>query len=240
MIDSDATIATIRAAAASLPLESPTRGAVVIARLRHGLPASESFPGLSAVQRAMAAVQRTIQHSHRAEATLDHLGNGYFVLFGRHVTEGDERWEFEVEVTVDRDGNAVIADARIVRPGDGADDDEAEDAAGPDPDEQLLPFGMIACPCCGHATLSQRAFYQICPVCFWEDDGQDNQDADEERGGPNRVSLRRGRMNYLQFGASVEADRQHVRRPTAEEVPLRRFDADGREIAPSGDGHPLT
>jgi hypothetical protein len=40
-------------------------------------------------------------------------------------------------------------------------------------------------PCCGYLTLCGRAGYEICPVCFWEDDRQDSHDADEVRGGPN-------------------------------------------------------
>jgi hypothetical protein len=156
-------------------------------------------------------------------------------MFSRHVTEGDERWDFEVDVTVDLQGNAVVSDVRVVRPGDGEED--AEDDAGERPAKppltaaELLPFGMIACPCCGHATLSVRGQYEICPVCFWEDDGQDNADAAVERGGPNQVSLTQGRVTFLRIGASVEADRTKVRAPTAEEVPLRRFAEDGREVA---------
>ncbi|MFD5717252.1 CPCC family cysteine-rich protein [Streptomyces sp. NPDC127036] len=39
--------------------------------------------------------------------------------------------------------------------------------------------------------MAERAAYEICPVCFWEDDGQDEHDASEVRGGPNRgLSLR--------------------------------------------------
>src|SRR5215216_1988474 len=45
--------------------------------------------------------------------------------------------------------------------------------------------GPHACPCCGYLTLDDRAGYEICPVCSWEDDGQDDHDADEVRGGPN-------------------------------------------------------
>jgi hypothetical protein len=26
------------------------------------------------------------------------------------------------------------------------------------------------CPCCGYYTLDGRGGYDICPVCFWEDD----------------------------------------------------------------------
>lgn len=69
-------------------------------------------------------------------------------------------------------------------------------------------------------------------MCFWEDDGQDNADADERRGGPNRVSLTTARRNYLAFGTSDKKHLDHVRPPTDEEVALRHFDADGREIQP--------
>ena len=45
--------------------------------------------------------------------------------------------------------------------------------------------GPYACPCCRYVTLSERGGYEICPVCCWEDDGQDEHDATEVRGGPN-------------------------------------------------------
>jgi hypothetical protein len=41
------------------------------------------------------------------------------------------------------------------------------------------------CPSCGFPTLSEKASYEICPVCDWEDDGQDDSNADEVLGGPN-------------------------------------------------------
>lgn len=41
------------------------------------------------------------------------------------------------------------------------------------------------CPCCRYKTLYGRGGYEICKVCFWEDDGQDDHDADEVRGGPS-------------------------------------------------------
>ena len=43
----------------------------------------------------------------------------------------------------------------------------------------------VACPCCGALTLDERGIFDICPVCDWEDDGQDDADADVVRGGPN-------------------------------------------------------
>nr|WTB36094.1 CPCC family cysteine-rich protein [Streptomyces sp. NBC_00830] len=47
--------------------------------------------------------------------------------------------------------------------------------------------GPYARPCCRYVTLEQRGMYEICPVCFWEDDGQDDHDADVARGGPSMV-----------------------------------------------------
>lgn len=219
-------IATIRAGVRELSFESPIRGAVVIRRLGHDLPQSESLPDVSDAQRVIEVVRRTISHSHEVHPVPDQWSDGHLLVFYRHVTEGRRRWDFEVEVMVDPSHKAVIADARVTRPEDRLDDDDWTTPLPP----PALPVGMIACPCCGHATLTERGQYEICPVCFWEDDGQDNDDADRWRGGPNRVSLREGRVNFLRFGASIEADCESVRRPTAEEVQLRRFDDQGREL----------
>lgn len=80
--------------------------------------------------------------------------------------------------------------------------------------------GPHACPCCGFITLSERGGYEICPVCFWEDDGQDDHDADLVRGGPNGgLSLSQARGNYQQFGACEQRMLTHVRSPTPEEHP---------------------
>jgi hypothetical protein len=75
------------------------------------------------------------------------------------------------------------------------------------------------CPCCAHLTLSERAGLEICPVCFWEDDGQDSHDADDVRGGPNgSLSLAQARQNFREFGAIDRKSLQHVRKPTPEET----------------------
>jgi hypothetical protein len=43
----------------------------------------------------------------------------------------------------------------------------------------------------------------MCPVCYWEDDGQDDADANIVRGGPNgNLSLSEARNNFAEFGAS--------------------------------------
>lgn len=62
--------------------------------------------------------------------------------------------------------------------------------------------------------------FEICEVCFWEDDGQDDMDADECKGGPNGpLSLHQARINYRQFGACEEKMFPNVRPPRAEELP---------------------
>jgi hypothetical protein len=82
-----------------------------------------------------------------------------------------------------------------------------------------MSLSSFACPCCGNCTLSGRAGYEICPVCFWEDDGQDNDDADVVRGGPNRdLSLTAARENFKRIGAADPRDLANVRPPTEEEA----------------------
>lgn len=57
--------------------------------------------------------------------------------------------------------------------------------------------GPYPCPCCRYITLPTRGGYDICPVCFWEDDGQDDPVADEVWGGPNyELSLTAARANF--------------------------------------------
>ncbi|MEU8465707.1 CPCC family cysteine-rich protein [Streptomyces sp. NPDC029003] len=59
--------------------------------------------------------------------------------------------------------------------------------------------GLVACPCCFERTLQERANFEICPECGWEDDGQDDADAHFVRGGPNgRLSLAQARLEYLE------------------------------------------
>jgi hypothetical protein len=55
---------------------------------------------------------------------------------------------------------------------------------------------LFTCPGCGYPTLSERGSYEICDVCNWEDDYQDDKDADKVWGGPNKnLSLTENRIN---------------------------------------------
>lgn len=56
------------------------------------------------------------------------------------------------------------------------------------------------CPCCHYPTLSERQTYEICSLCNWEDEGQDDHDADEVLGGPNKdYSLTEARENFKKY-----------------------------------------
>lgn len=77
------------------------------------------------------------------------------------------------------------------------------------------------CPCCGYYTLSERGGYDICQVCWWEDDDESEvygQPAPERPTGPNHVQLWETRENYLKFGASEERFKQYVRSPRQDEL----------------------
>ena len=42
-----------------------------------------------------------------------------------------------------------------------------------------------SCPLCGYPTLNSRSRHDICYICKWQDDGQDEEEKNEVRGGPN-------------------------------------------------------
>ncbi|WP_416963010.1 CPCC family cysteine-rich protein [Streptomyces sp. Agncl-13] len=80
--------------------------------------------------------------------------------------------------------------------------------------------GPYRCPCCDFPTLDERGNFEICPVCFWEDDGQDDHDADRVRGGPNGpLSLTEARRNFHAMEACDERCTQFVRPPLSGEHP---------------------
>lgn len=76
------------------------------------------------------------------------------------------------------------------------------------------------CPCCGFLTLSEEGSdtYEVCPVCFWEDDGLQALQPDFA-GGANTVSLNEARSNFKEFGACTREDRRNVRKPKESEKP---------------------
>ena len=83
-------------------------------------------------------------------------------------------------------------------------------------EDPVYPKGKnnkFLCPCCGCYTLDEVAVYDICPVCFWEDDGTTG----DHIFSPNGISLDEGRANYLKLGVSKERAVQYVRKPRRED-----------------------
>lgn len=70
------------------------------------------------------------------------------------------------------------------------------------------------CPCCDYATCDKedRLNYQICPICYWEDDPVQFKNPNFE-GGANSVSLIQARGNFEKFGACEKEMVEKVRRP---------------------------
>ena len=64
-----------------------------------------------------------------------------------------------------------------------------------------MPNTFEQCDCCDYFTIPEGEDYEICPVCFWE---QDTFGISEPRqaSGPNHgLSLLDGRANFKEFGA---------------------------------------
>lgn len=136
----DELMALIRRAG-GISQESPTRGAGWVSRLSEGLPERERVYGVSDVQRVNTSILRTIAYPHRHHRWLDQHGDGAHFELERDVTVGSRRWTFKVTVHVDQ---GVIAGADLARPDA---EDEVNDAE--------TPAGILPCPCCGRATLSE-------------------------------------------------------------------------------------
>jgi hypothetical protein len=73
------------------------------------------------------------------------------------------------------------------------------------------------CPCCGHLTLGEPpGSYEICPICFWEDDLVQLR-WPTYRGGANKPSLVEAQRNFAAIGACEERLLRYVRPPRPDE-----------------------
>lgn len=64
------------------------------------------------------------------------------------------------------------------------------------------PLIYEPCTCCGYRTIEETGAYDVCPNCYWEDDG--NQDP-AKYSSVNHLTLQEGRDNYKKMGASDPA-----------------------------------
>jgi len=82
------------------------------------------------------------------------------------------------------------------------------------------------CHCCGYPTLDEKASYDICILCNWEDDGQDDLDADLINGGPNgNYSLTEARENFRKYLImySPDGEMRITGGDTKEEVEVKKL-----------------
>lgn len=77
---------------------------------------------------------------------------------------------------------------------------------------------MFTCPCCGYEVFDEYpGSYEICPICFWEDDVFQLY-FPHQGSGPNHASLVEAQVNFIQFGACDRAMAKNVRSPGADDV----------------------
>jgi hypothetical protein len=75
------------------------------------------------------------------------------------------------------------------------------------------------CPCCGFKTFDKKppGTYEICKICFWEDNSFQYHNPDF-KGGTNEVSLREAQTNFIKIGASRKRFLNYVHKPTKNDV----------------------
>lgn len=66
------------------------------------------------------------------------------------------------------------------------------------------------CPCCGHVTLTDPGEYDLCPVCFWEDDPEQLR-WPNSTDGANGVGLIESQHEYARTGSMHLDYRRKVR-----------------------------
>jgi len=66
------------------------------------------------------------------------------------------------------------------------------------------------CDCCDYYTIPDGNDYEICPVCFWEQDTFGISEPDALSGANHGLSLREGRKNFLLFGACAAEFKANV------------------------------
>jgi hypothetical protein len=91
------------------------------------------------------------------------------------------------------------------------------------PGKVVNPIGnavqnRFRCPCCGYKTLETAGAQALCPVCWWEDDGQEDEDAAEVRLTVNgQLSLNEAREHFALCGAADPRFLPYVRKPQVTE-----------------------
>jgi hypothetical protein len=71
------------------------------------------------------------------------------------------------------------------------------------------------CPCCGYLVFGEPpGSYDICKICFWEDDALQLEYATTLAGGANHTTLQEAQQNFADIGVCEERCVDYVRSPT--------------------------
>jgi hypothetical protein len=73
----------------------------------------------------------------------------------------------------------------------------------------------FTCPCCGYKTIDSDGNYDICAICFWEDDPFQKMNVYDL--GANKVPLVEAQKNYIRYGACEKQSTDVVRKPTKDD-----------------------
>ncbi|MEM7174098.1 MAG: CPCC family cysteine-rich protein [Bacteroidota bacterium] len=81
-------------------------------------------------------------------------------------------------------------------------------------------YNKYQCPCCKYYTLEEgrENSFDICDVCYWEDD-EIQEDDPSYTGGANDVSLNQARENFKKYKAASEFVARFTRAPNEYELP---------------------
>jgi hypothetical protein len=80
-----------------------------------------------------------------------------------------------------------------------------------------MAIPTFPCPCCGYLMFEGKpGSYDICEICYWEDDDVQLRDP-HFAGGANALSLLESQRNFAAFGATERRFLPYVRPPKASE-----------------------
>lgn len=76
--------------------------------------------------------------------------------------------------------------------------------------KRQISITRVTCPCCGYPTLKERSRHEICRLCDWEDEGEDDlhyPDDHQYIGGANGAyTLSDARENFARYGVMYPPD----------------------------------
>ncbi|WP_278378636.1 CPCC family cysteine-rich protein [Chryseobacterium arthrosphaerae] len=64
-----------------------------------------------------------------------------------------------------------------------------------------VPEELFPCACCNYKTIKEKGNYEICKVCFWEDDGNDD---NSKYSHVNHMTLKEAKDNFKAKGAILD------------------------------------